>query len=448
MINNKQNTMKKLYTMILLLAGFALYSSAADVKEAWAVDMAGANTEKSATLRSITYSYDEETKIYTFNGLIADGADVQFHIANAYSTVNNILFDNGAEAEESPLTWLLPNASGANDILVAVYSHQDYTNANLRSFQTSYNVNDAQGYLVILNAKRSSISRVIKFGTGKYGEEVIEEVASIAEFKSKAQASKMNLGYNTPAKVYTIKGDVTCIVDYMAGNSWYYVQDETGTLAIYTNHSFPLGTKNYKAGDVLKGITGFSVGSGNDGYYMDLEDEQFYVYDTADRDPALEYTKFPAKSGTAEVAAPKTIIKKSEVTRSMNHDYVCLKGFTYSESKKDNGVFTLDCLKDSDGNYFELSFDYVMTAPTNDTDEAVNRFKQSVTDGYNGDFTGFISNSTKNFMICSWKPASSTSINAVETVSASDNTIYNLAGQRIQNAKKGLFIKNGKKVRL
>ena len=41
--------------------------------------------------------------------------------------------------------------------------------------------------------------------------------------------------------------------------------------------------------------------------------------------------------------------------------------------------------------------------------------------------------------------AGATSINGIENAKTADNAIFNLAGQRIQNPGKGLYIVNGKK---
>jgi len=438
--------MKRISFLMLLLLGMTCGLSAQQVQEAYAVEMSGANNENMASLRPITYSYNEESKVYTYYGLLEDECEVQFHIANQ-NTNNNITFDNGTEAEESPFTWYLPGKNG-NGVLVAVFSHQDYTNADLRSFQTCYNEKKQEGYLVVLNGKRNSIARVVRFGAGKLGEEIIEEVANIADFKAKAQSSKLNLGYNTPASIYRIAGPVTCIVDYATDVTWYYVQDATGTLGIYTNHSFPLGTKNYKAGDVLEGITGYSVGSASDGYYMDLEAERFYVYDADSVEN--EHTLFPAASGRIDVLAPMIITSKSEVNRTMNHDYVCLKDFTFVASKTEDKVNTLNCLKDASGAYFELSFDYVTIPPTDKTSEARITFLEQVSDGYKGTFIGFLSNNCKNFMVTDWCNNQEDEIKSVNdnqySATRRRNNTYNLQGQRAEANGKGLLIQNGKKM--
>ncbi len=51
-----------------------------------------------------------------------------------------------------------------------------------------------------------------------------------------------------------------------------------------------------------------------------------------------------------------------------------------------------------------------------------------------------------NFVLYYYGPGVDTGISAMKAEQPKDNTIYNLQGQRVQNAQKGLYIKNGKKV--
>jgi len=384
----------------LLISGSAFCM--AQTEQAWVVDMTGASTEDAASLRTITYEYNAENKVFTFHNLIEQGADVQFHDVNPNSNVGNIRFDNGAETDESPFTWLLPNASGENAHLIAVLTHFDYSSP-LHIFNTGFSASEKEGHIVILDGNRNKVKRVIAFGAGTHGEEQIEEVADIAAFKAKAKRSKSQIAEpENRASVYKISGAVTCIADYQIDNSWFWVQDATGTLGIYVNHSFPLGeTHSYKAGDVLQGITGFSVGSESDGYQMEVDDERFYVYDTENHDSEKEYTLFPTPLGRTEVLPPSEITSVSQIAKTDNHNYVVLKGFTYEQEVSETDNAYPARLKDANGGCLDLSWDLVYYK-SESSDESRNCFLENVEDGTTGDFEGFISNFTKNITILHW----------------------------------------------